>query len=79
MNRKVPLSELQARMKLFRDKMDIMNPDWELAVIFSKVNQYYFAGTMQDGMILIPRDGEAEFWVRREVMKGLWMNRCFRI
>ncbi|NLX78139.1 MAG: aminopeptidase P family protein [Clostridiaceae bacterium] len=71
MNRKVPLSELQARMKLFRDKMDIMNPDWELAVIFSKVNQYYFAGTMQDGMILIPRDGEAEFWVRRSYERAV--------
>jgi len=65
MTKKVPLYELQTRMKRFRKKMDAINPDWELAVIFSKVNQYYFAGTMQDGMILIPRDREAEYWVRR--------------
>ena len=71
MKNKVPLSELQTRMKLFREKMDTINPDWELAVIFSKVNQYYFAGTMQDGMILIPRDGKAEFWVRRSFERAV--------
>lgn len=65
MIKKVPLSELQTRMNRFREKMDMLNPEWELAVIFSKVNQYYFTGTMQDGMILIPRDREAEYWVRR--------------
>lgn len=71
MNRKVPLSELETRMKRFREQMDSTNADWELAVIFSKVNQYYFTGTMQDGMILIPRDGEAEFWVRRSFERAL--------
>ncbi len=65
MDRRVPLSELQNRMRRFRDVMDKINPDWRLAVIFSKVNQYYFTGTMQDGMILIPRERDAEYWVRR--------------
>lgn len=71
MNKKVPLSELQNRMKRFRDKMSEINPDWELAVIISKVNQYYFAGTMQDGMILIPREQEAEYWVRRSFQRAV--------
>jgi len=71
MDKKVPFSELQTRMKRFRDKMDKINPEWELAVIFSKVNQYYFTGTMQDGMILIPRDREAEYWVRRSFERAL--------
>lgn len=71
MDKKVPLSELQTRMKRFREKMNKLNPDWELAVIFSKVNQYYFTGTMQDGMILIPRDGEAEFWIRRSFERAV--------
>jgi len=61
----VPLTELQARMKAFRSKMEQSNPDWELAVIFSKINLYYFTGTMQDGMLFIPRDDEAVYWVRR--------------
>ena len=41
------------------------HPDWELAAIFGRVNQYYFTGTMQDAVLLVPRDGEVVFWVRR--------------
>jgi Xaa-Pro aminopeptidase len=45
--------------------MDRDNPEWELAILFSKVNQFYFTGTMQDGMLVIPRSDEAIYWVRR--------------
>ena len=65
MNKQVPLTELSERMGRFRSKMDMSNPDWKIAVIFSKINLYYFTGTMQDGMLIIPRDDAAEFWVRR--------------
>ena len=62
---KVPLSELTDRMQRFRACMDAENPNWELAAIFGRINQYYFTGTMQDGVLLIPRDGRAVFCVRR--------------
>jgi Xaa-Pro dipeptidase len=62
---KVPLSELTDRMQRFRARMDVVHPKWELAAFFGRVNQYYFTGTMQDGVLLIPRDGEAVFCVRR--------------
>jgi Xaa-Pro dipeptidase len=62
---KIPLSELTGRMQRFRARMDAENPNWELAAIFGRVNQYYFTGTMQDGLLLVPRDGEPVFWVRR--------------
>ncbi|CDG66138.1 MAG: Xaa-Pro dipeptidase [Methanobacterium sp.] len=62
---KTPLSELEARMASFQNLMAVSNPEWEMAVIFSKINQYYFTGTMQDGMLLIPREGEPTLWVRR--------------
>ena len=52
-------------MKRFRARMDAENPGWELAAFFGRVNQYYFTGTMQDGLLLVPRDGEPVFWVRR--------------
>jgi len=45
--------------------MDAQDRDWELAAIFGRVNQYYLTGTMQDGVLLIPRDGQAVFCVRR--------------
>jgi Xaa-Pro aminopeptidase len=65
MHKKVPASELKRRMTRFRDEMSRIDPDWEMAAVFSKINQYYFAGTMQDGVLLIPSDDEAEFFVRR--------------
>ena len=62
---KVPLSELTDRMKRFRARMDVETPNWELAAFFGRVNQFYLTGTMQDGVLLVPRDGAAVFWVRR--------------
>lgn len=61
---KTPLNELENRMKKFRTSMDEQYPDWEIAVIFSKINLYYFTGTMQDGMLIIERDNSI-FWIRR--------------
>lgn len=62
---RVPITELNSRLERFRIEMNSANPEWEIAVIFSKINQYYFTGTMQDGMLLIPRNAEAVYWVRR--------------
>jgi len=50
--------------------MDEQNPGWKMAAIFSKVNLYYFTGTMQEGMLLIPREDEAVLWVRRSIERA---------
>ncbi|KQC04083.1 MAG: peptidase M24 [Methanoculleus sp. SDB] len=71
MHRKVPFPELRDRMNRFRIQMATDNPDWETAAFFGKINQFYFTGTMQDGMLLIPRDDEAVFWVRRSYERAL--------
>lgn len=68
---KVPSTELESRMARFKTRMNASNPEWEIAVIFSKINQYYFTGTMQDGILLIPQDGEATYWVRRSFERAL--------
>jgi Xaa-Pro aminopeptidase len=52
-------------MRRFRACMDAENPSWELAAIFGRVNQYYFTGTLQDAVLLIPRESPAVFCVRR--------------
>jgi Xaa-Pro aminopeptidase len=68
---RVPLTELNSRLERFRKEMDSANPEWGIAVIFSKINQYYFTGTMQEGMLIIPRNGEAVLWVRRSFERAL--------
>lgn len=67
----VPLGELKERMKRFKSNMDNFFPDWEMAVIFSKINIYYFTGTIAEGMLLIPRDEEACLWVRRSFPRSI--------
>lgn len=71
MQLQVPLSELQNRMFRFRDRMDATNPDWEISVIFSKINIFYFTGTMPDGMLFIFRHDEAILFVRRSFERSI--------
>ncbi len=67
---KVPVTELNDRLQRFRACMDAENPDWELAAIFGRINQYYFTGTMQDGVLLIPRSRPGVFCVRRSFARA---------
>ena len=62
---KVPFTELDGRIKRFRIRMDRTCPEWDLTAISGKIPLYYFTGTMQDGLLLIPQDAEAVFWVRQ--------------
>jgi Xaa-Pro dipeptidase len=62
---KVPSAELHDRIDRFRERMDGKQGNWEMAAVFSKINLFYFTGTMQDGVLLIPRGEDAVFWVRR--------------
>jgi len=71
MIKKVPLTELKNRMRCFKKTMEASSPEWETVVIFSKINLYYFTGTMQDGMLIIPKHGEAILWVRRSYERAL--------
>ena len=57
-------------MARFRDRMDRDSPDWEVAAVTGRINLYYFTGTIQDGLLYIPRDGDAVFWVRRSLEKA---------
>ncbi|NLC42987.1 MAG: aminopeptidase P family protein [Clostridiales bacterium] len=58
-------------MERFRSKMNQDHPQWSWVMIFSKINQYYFTGTMQDGMLIIPRREEAVFWVRNSYERAV--------
>ena len=70
MIRKVPKSELDSRLKRFIERMNEKEPGWELVLIISKINQYYFTGTMQEGLLFIFRDREPEFFVRRSFKRA---------
>ncbi len=71
MDQRTPASELRDRMERFRLRMHAENPSWEFAAIFGRTNQFYFTGTMQDAVLLVPRDGEGVLWVRRSYERAL--------
>ncbi|MDV2481849.1 aminopeptidase P family protein [Methanoculleus sp. Wushi-C6] len=71
MEQKTPALELRDRMERFRLRMDREDPSWEFAAIFGRTNQFYFTGTMQDGVLLVPKNGEAVLWVRRSYERAL--------
>lgn len=65
MSDRVPASELELRMAKFRRIMNEQHPDWKMAVVFSKINLLYFAGSMPEGMLIIEREKDTTLWVRR--------------
>lgn len=68
---KVPLKELNSRIERFRNQMDQSYPGWEITAVFSKINLYYFTGTMQEGVLFIPKHDEAVLWVRRSYERAV--------
>jgi Xaa-Pro dipeptidase len=69
--KKTPPSEIKSRMQRFKESMSRNHPEWDTAVVFSNVNLFYFTGTMQDGVFIIPRDEKATFWVKRSYERAL--------
>lgn len=62
---KVPAGELESRLNRFIKRMDLENAGWEMAVIVNKINLFYFTGSMQEGILIIPRNAPSVYWVRR--------------
>jgi Xaa-Pro aminopeptidase len=65
MQKQASKQELKQRLNKFCASMDEANPGWDTAVILGKVNQYYFTGTMQDGLLMVKKNKEAMYFVRR--------------
>ena len=64
-NDRVPEHELARRMERLRARLDLDQPDWRMTAILGRINLYYLTGTLQNGVLLIPREGDAVFWVKR--------------
>ena len=70
METKVTKQELETRIEKLCTAISKRNPEWDTALIISRVNQYYFTGTMQDGLLVIKRNGTAQFFVRRSFTRA---------
>ncbi len=57
--------ELQLRANKFYETMSRYAPNWDIAVIVDKINQYYFTGTMQNGVLVFLQRGDMHFFVKK--------------
>ena len=64
------LEELLQRRGRFTALMTSRFPRWDSAVIMESVNQYYFTATIQDGVLIIQRDGRLIYGVRRSLERA---------
>lgn len=71
MELKLTKQELKTRINKFIAKMNQVCPDWDTAVIVSRVNQYYFLGTMQDAALFIKKDGAVRYFARRSYERAM--------
>jgi len=59
------LAELDARRSRFLQLLTERFPEWETVLLVNRVNHLYFAGTMQDAVLVFQKDGSRKLFVRR--------------
>lgn len=56
---------LEGRISKLFEHLRKAGASFDTAIIVSKINQYYFTGTMQDGILILRREGTAAYFVRK--------------
>ena len=64
----VPAEEIFSRIS--RLQKELAEKDLEGALITDGVNMFYFTGTMQNGMVFVPAEGEVVFLIRRNLERA---------
>ena len=59
------INESLSHIERLRTAMDRKDPDWGTILLVGRVNQYYFTGSMQDGLLVIRKDGAVNYFVRK--------------
>lgn len=69
-NRPQPDELLHRQTALIHSLISSGSP-FDTALIQSKINQYYLTGTMQDGLLVLRRDGLVRYFVRKSLARAL--------
>lgn len=57
--------ELENRISNLFKLLNTAEYKFDTAIIISRVNQFYFTGTMQDGILIMKKDGTLSYFVRK--------------
>ena len=66
---KVPRAELEARSKRLQQEME--SEGLHAVLILQQADKFYFSGTVQDGVVFIPSQGNPLFMVRKSLDRAL--------
>jgi Xaa-Pro aminopeptidase len=61
---------INKRITALQQKLLTAGRNYDTALIIDRVNQYYFTGTMQDGILVLRRDGYVGFFVRKSSQRA---------
>jgi Xaa-Pro aminopeptidase len=64
------LAELDKRLDRLFQALHGSGQDFDTAIIINKINQYYLTGTMQDGLLVLRRDGSIIYFVRKSYTRA---------
>jgi Xaa-Pro aminopeptidase len=64
----VPLEEIYTRISRLQRK--IANAGMDGAIVLDGINMFYFTGTMQNGALFVPADGDPVFFIRRSFARA---------
>lgn len=59
------IKELENRKDRLISEINAIIKEWDSAVIIGKVNQFYLTGTMQDGVVILKKNGDMLYFVRK--------------
>ena len=62
-----PAAEISGRIKRLQSRMG----DLTGAIIYESIDMGYFAGTAQDGLLYIPREGEPALMIRKSLERAV--------
>ena len=64
------LAELESRINSLFQVLRTSGQAFDTAIVINKVNQYYLTGTMQDGLLVLRKDGRAILFVRKSYTRA---------
>jgi len=60
-----PVTEFQSRIARLFQELQRQGDRFDTALVYNRVNQYYLTGTMQDGLLVLRKNGDVIYFVRK--------------
>lgn len=63
-------NDIKQRIAALHSALTVANTAWDTALIFGRVSQYYYTGTMQEGVLALKKDGSYAYFVRKSFLRA---------